>query len=90
MMENGLNNRQFDQASAYVRIVDDFGPWNQGPLSDGAHYFGSEDNPFIDEGMICGNCIFWQDNRRCQIVSGRIDIQGLCKLWIIPDEMMEV
>ena len=89
-MQQGLNNRQFDQAAGYVQIVEDFGQWNQGPFSNGAHYFGSADNPFVDEGMVCGNCIFWEDSRNCQIVSGRIDIQGLCKLWIIPDEAMEV
>tara|TARA_Y100000310_G_C20129501_1_gene555196 strand:- start:125 stop:394 length:270 start_codon:yes stop_codon:yes gene_type:complete len=89
-MQEGLNNRQFDQASGFLTIVEDFGPWNQGPFSDGAHYFSSEDNPFIDEGMVCGNCIFWEPSGHCQIVSGRIDMQGLCKLWIIPDQLVEV
>jgi len=89
-MQSQLSSRQFDQASQYLNIVDDFGQWNQGPRSEGAHYFGSEDNPFIDEGMVCGNCIFWEQSGQCQIVTGRIDMQGLCKLWIIPNELLEV
>ena len=89
-MQNQLSSRQFDQASQYLNIVEDFGQWNQGPRSEGAHYFGSEDNPFIDEGMVCGNCIFWEQSGQCQIVTGRIDMQGLCKLWIIPNELLEV
>ena len=89
-MQRQLSSRQFDQASQYLNIVEDFGQWNQGPRSEGAHYFGSEDNPFIDEGMVCGNCIFWEQSGQCQIVTGRIDMQGLCKLWIIPNELLEV
>ena len=89
-MQSQLSNRQFDQASQYLNIVDDFGQWNQGPQSEGAHYFGSEDNPFIDEGMICGNCVFYQPDNRCRIVKGFIDYEGLCKLWIIPDSKLEV
>ena len=59
-------------------------------VTDCFDYFGSEDNPFIDEGMVCGNCIFWEQSGQCQIVTGRIDMQGLCKLWIIPNELLEV
>ena len=89
-MQSQLSGRQFDQASQYLNVVDDFGKWNQGPQSEGAHYLGSEDNPFIDEGIICENCIFWEQSGQCQIVSGRIDPEGLCKLWIIPNESLEV
>lgn len=89
-MQSQLSSRQFDQANEYINIVEDFGQWNQGPKSEGAHYFDSEDNPFIDEGMVCGNCIFWEQSGQCQIVTGRIDMQGLCKLWIIPNELLEV
>ena len=91
-MANQLNlgSREMDQAQAYYEIAAHYGLWNQGPLSDGAHYFGGEDNPFIEVGMMCGNCVFYQPSGRCQIVQGFIDYEGLCKLWIIPDSKLEV
>ena len=91
-MANQLNlaNREMDQAQAYYEIAARYGLWNQGPLSNGAHYFGGEDNPFIDYGMMCGNCVFYVPNGSCRIVQGRIDPEGLCKLWIIPDSDLEV
>ena len=85
-----LSGREWEQAKAYYEIVSRYGQWNQGPLSDGSHYFQGEENPFIDEGMMCGNCVFYLPNGRCQIVQGFIDYEGLCKLWIIPDSELEV
>ena len=49
-----LSGREWEQAQAYYEIVSRYGQWNQGPLSDGSHYFEGEENPFIDEGMMCG------------------------------------
>ena len=91
-MVNQLNlaNREMDQAQAYYELAAHYGLWNQGPFSDGAHYFGGEDNPFINEGMMCANCVFFVPDGRCQLVQGRIDPEGLCKLWIIPDSELEV
>ena len=84
-----LSARQFEQVEGYYEIVSGYGKWNQSPLSEGAHYFGREDNPFIDEGMTCGNCVFYLPEERCQIVAGTIDWDGLCKLWVIPNNRLE-
>lgn len=85
-----LSRREMEQAQAYWDIVGDFGKWNQGPFADGAHYFLGTDNPFVDDGMICNNCVFFAPDNGCQIVLGEIDPEGLCKLWIIPDSDLEV
>ena len=91
-MTNPLNlsNREMEQVQAYYDIADAYGSWNQGPLGEGAHYFDGGDNPFIEDGMICGNCVFYLPDGRCQIVQGSIDYEGLCKLWVIPDNALEV
>jgi hypothetical protein len=91
-MANQLNlaDREMEQAQSLYEIADRFGMWHQGPASNGAHYFGAEDNPFIEDGMICGNCVFWIPSGQCRIVRGNIDPEGLCKLWIIPDSDLEV
>ena len=85
-----LSSRERERAQAYWDIAEGYGKWTQGPLADGAHYFGGEDNPFDYMGMTCGNCVFYLPNGRCQIVQGFIDYDGLCKLWIIPDSELEV
>ena len=85
-----LSTREMELAQAYWDIAEGYGQWDQGPVSDGAHYFGGEDNPFINEGMMCGNCVFYTPDGRCQIVQGLIDYEGLCKLWVIPDSALEV
>ena len=90
MAELNLSSREMDQAQAYYEIAAHYGLWHQGLESGGAHYFQGEDNPFINEGMICGNCVFYLPNGRCQIVQGFIDYEGLCKLWIIPDSELVV
>ena len=85
MTNLNLSNRQLDQAQAYYQIAEDHGKWGQGHRSEGAHYFDGEDNPFIDEDIVCGTCVFFEDRGACQIVTGRIDPEGLCKLWIISN-----
>jgi hypothetical protein len=85
-----LSDRQLAQVEAYYEISSEYGKWKQGRGSEGAHYFGGEDNPFIDEQIICGNCVFYLPEERCQLVAGAIDWDGLCKLWVIPNNELGV
>ena len=78
----GLNERQDDQAEAYCMIVEEYGQFDQSSGPDGAHYAPGDKNPFKSDGLICENCIFFEGNA-CHLVSGEIDPQGICKLWII-------
>jgi hypothetical protein len=82
---SGLNDRQEDQAEAYYEIVEEYGQFDQSAGPDGAHYAGGPDNPFKSEGIKCSSCIFFEENA-CRIVSGQIDPEGICKLWIIAEE----
>lgn len=79
-----LNYRQIAMYGLYEGIINDFGLFDQGCYADGAHY--SEESPFADKGMVCGNCVFYDGEGQCEIVSGKIAANGICKLWIIPDE----
>jgi hypothetical protein len=89
-MVDNLSPRQLEQANAFWEISEEQGKWGQGARAEGAHYFDGADNPFIEDGMICENCVFWLPGGQCQIVRGSIDEEGLCKLWIIPDQLLEV
>lgn len=84
------SERQIAQYNCLLDVAENEGKWNKGPMNEGAHYFGAEDNPFIDEGMVCENCVFFRAPDGCYIVTGKIDPEGLCKLWVIPERLLEV
>lgn len=88
-MSEGLSQRQLSLYDTYESIVETYGLFNQGIGSDGAHYMGADENPFSQQGMACGNCIFYLENK-CSIVEGDIEAGGLCKLWIIPESALTI
>jgi len=71
-------------AESLEGIVDEFGPWPQGGPA-GAHYI--EVSPFAERGMKCSNCIFFEAGA-CEVVQGSISENGICRLWVIPEEKM--
>jgi hypothetical protein len=84
---NELSPRQQDMVEHTVEVVEEFGQYNQGSGGDGAHYFDGSKNVFKAQNIMCGNCIFYnEDAGDCLVVAGNIDPEGLCKLWIIPEE----
>jgi hypothetical protein len=73
----------------YENQVAQYGMFNQSADANGAHYFGKESNAFAKDGMNCANCVFYIGGGGCEIVEGKIDPMGLCKLWIIPESLIE-
>jgi hypothetical protein len=85
---DSLNDRQQDQAEAYFEIVLEYGMFDQSSKANGAHYAPAAKNPFKATGLMCGNCVFFNDNNgaQCMIVEGTIEPEAVCKMWIIPEE----
>lgn len=71
-------------AESLEGIVDEHGPWPQGGPA-GAHYI--ELSPFAERGMKCSNCVFFEAGA-CEVVQGSISKDGICKLWVIPEDVM--
>lgn len=86
-----LSDRQKEMAENNAEIVLQFGMFKQDSSPDGAHYFDGSKNPFGKDGIKCDNCIFFNEAaNQCVLVEGSIDPEGLCKLWVIPeDELTE-
>jgi HK97 family phage prohead protease len=84
--EMGLNPRQFTMYDLFETMAEEFGMWDQGNGANGAHYM--EENPFAAEGMKCSNCVFFEGGKKCEIVSGSIEPEAICKLWIIREELL--
>jgi len=78
-----LTPRQKEMVDGYVEVEELFGPFDQSTGPDGSHYVAA--SPFASEGLLCQNCVFYRGPRGCGIVSGDIDPNGICKLWVIPN-----
>jgi hypothetical protein len=78
-----LTAANLDLAESYEMVVEANGQFAQ-ELPDGAHYM--EASPFKSQGLACANCVFYEGGGACELVSGSINANGLCKLWIIPQE----
>lgn len=81
----GLKPQQVEQYYFYESQVKKYGLYDQGIQANGAHY--GEESPFADKGLICANCVYYQNNA-CEIVTGYIAAQGICKFWIIPEDKL--
>jgi HK97 family phage prohead protease/HK97 family phage major capsid protein len=85
-----LNDRQKKQAEDTAEIALEYGMFDQTDGANGSHYAPADANPFKEQGLICGNCIFFDEaTSRCQVVSGEIEAEAICKLWIIPENVLQ-
>lgn len=84
---DGLKKREKELYSLFEDVAEKYGKWNKGIKSDGAHYV--EKSPFANEGMVCSNCVFFMGGRQCEIVSGDIAPEAICKLWVIRDNLLK-
>jgi len=78
--------RQLLQAECSETVVEIFGKYDQSTGADGVHY--AMESPYASEGLVCSNCNFYEGPRCCELVSGDIDPGGICKLWIIPADLI--
>lgn len=83
-----LNDRQRLQVAEYETIVETLGQFDQSTGADGAHYAPADANPFQSEGLVCSNCVFYEGPRACEIVAGDIDPNAVCKMWVIPEDLI--
>ena len=80
------SKRQEAQYAATEDTVEIFGKYDQGTGAEGAHY--AAESPYLAEGLACSNCAFYDGARACEVVSGDIAPEGICKLWIIPNDLI--
>ena len=78
--------RQKAHYEAVEGVVELFGQFNQGIDADGAHYAAV--SPYAAEGLVCSSCSFFEGPRACEVVSGDIAPEGICKLWVIPADLL--
>lgn len=84
-----LNDRQHALYKLYEMTVEEYGMFDKTSRANGSHYTPADANPFKEEGLICSNCSFFQGKNACELVTGKIQPEGICKLWIIPEELIK-
>lgn len=88
--EDKLTDRQKMLYEAYEKVAEEYGKFDQSAKANGAHYAPASKNPFKEAGMVCGNCVYFIGGGACEIVSGKIEPMAICKLWIIPEQLIKV
>lgn len=83
-----LNDRQRLQVEETKAVVELYGQYDQSTGADGAHYAPAEANPFKAEGLVCANCVFYDGGQVCEVVAGVIEPEAVCKLWVIPANLL--
>lgn len=78
-----LNPRQIALVEAYEKIAEDHGPFDQTASGNGAHYIPAADNVFASAGIKCSNCVFFHGGGVCEILTGQVEAEAACKLWVI-------
>jgi hypothetical protein len=82
-----LSPRQKVMYEFFELIAKKMGKWEQDSGPEGAHYV--EEHPFGNKGMKCINCSFFQGGNRCEIVTGEIKPEAICKLWVIRKDLVK-
>lgn len=85
--DSELSNRQRIMYEFFELVAKKMGKWDKSGGPEGAHYV--EEHPFGKNGMKCINCSFFQGGNRCEIVSGDIDPEAICKLWVIREDLIK-
>lgn len=82
--------RQIAMIEMYDEIAESLGKWDLSHGSEGAHYMGADDNPFAKAGMACVNCAAFRGGGYCEWVSGEVEPNAVCKLWVISNDNLEM
>lgn len=80
--KRGLTPQSEALYKSQEEIARKHGRWKQAD----AHYVPR--SPFATKGMVCRNCVYYEDGGACEIVKGGINPDGICKLWVIPSEKL--
>ena len=82
--------RQNALVQSYLAIAGRFGAWPKAQDADGAGYVGPELNLAKDSGWSCGNCAFYSAaNGACGIVKGQVSPNGLCRLAVVDQALIQ-
>jgi hypothetical protein len=81
---NQLSSDEKAFADSLLKLTNDIGPLDK---SSGIWigYQGGSENENLSIGVKCGNCVLHKNEMNCLILSQQIELNGICRLAVIPD-----
>ena len=77
---------QIAQINAMDSIVSEYGKFGKSIFE--SHYIPADMNGFAQSGVVCSNCAYYNPAGDCEIVYGEIEPAAICKLWVIPNHLI--
>jgi hypothetical protein len=77
---------QIAQINAMDSIVSEYGKFGKSIFE--SHYIPADMNGFAQSGVVCSNCAYYNPAGDCEIVYGEVEPNAICKLWVIPNHLI--
>lgn len=84
--KNEYKPNQIAQINAMDSIVSEYGKFGKSIFE--SHYIPANMNGFLQSGLACSSCAYYNPAGDCEIVYGEIEPNGICKFWVIPNHLI--
>jgi len=75
-------------ADALVTIASNYGKFNEDETGIWAGYDSPEENEVKNIGVKCANCVLYEGDGVCKIISQHVEEEGKCRFAVIPDGLV--
>jgi len=84
-----LDEQEALLADMLIALTEKFGKFNEDEIGVWAGYDSPEENDVADIGVKCSNCVLYQGEGLCKIISQAVEPEGKCRFAIIPDGVVD-
>ena len=83
-----LSEEEAALADALVTIASNYGKFNEDETGIWAGYDSPEENEVKSIGVKCSNCVLYEGDGVCKIISQQVEEEGKCRFAVIPDGLV--
>ena len=84
-----LNPQEKMFAESLVSITQAYGKFDEDGEGVWAGYSPPSKNDVKDIGVKCANCVMWEGESMCKIITLPVEAEGKCRLAVIPDNVVQ-
>jgi len=84
-----LDEQEALLADMLIALTEKYGKFNEDEIGVWAGYDSPEENDVADIGVKCSNCVLYQGEGLCKIISQAVEPEGKCRFAIIPDGVVD-
>lgn len=89
LIASGLIPEEHALAEALISVVEAHGKFDQDGDGVWAGYTPAAENEDAGIGVKCANCVFYQGNGECRIISLEVEPEGKCRFAVLPEGAVE-